>query len=124
VEDDASVRVISARLLRWRGHAVTVAASGVEGLIRCREAMEGGMPFDVLVTDVIMPEMGGRELVRQARLEQPSLAVVYCSGYVGDARADLELDAAAELVQKPFTSDALEQAITRTLERVRATRQG
>jgi len=123
VEDDASVRAISTRLLRWRGHAVTAAASGVEGLLRCREALDAGAPFDVLVTDVIMPEMGGRELVRQAREEQPTLAVVYCSGYVGDARADLELDAVAELVQKPFTSDELEEAIRRTHERLRASGQ-
>jgi CheY-like chemotaxis protein len=60
-------------------------------------------PFDAVVTDVVMPDVGGRELVAELRRRAPRLPVLYVSGYAGDAVADLELAEGTVLVTKPFT---------------------
>ena len=79
--------------------------------------------FDFVVSDVVMPEMGGRELVEQLRRRQPDLPVLYITGYTDDARMLNELHATdARLLEKPFTASALEIAVDEALRAARPSR--
>ena len=77
VEDDNAVRSLARRLLQDQGHTVIDARTGEEGLVRWREAISRGETIDVVVTDIVMPDMGGRELVTRLRAINPRLPVVY-----------------------------------------------
>lgn len=78
VEDDDMVRHLSAGLLKHLGYEVVCCANGPEALTRLRDRT---VAVDLLVTDVVMPGMNGRELVRQAVAMNPGLKVLYVSGY-------------------------------------------
>ena len=108
VEDDAGVRRATERLLRLDGHEVLLASSGAEALELLRE----GALVDVLITDVVMPGMSGRDLARTVRQERPELGVVYMSGYAGDhlTAEDLAQPRVAFL-QKPASRGAIARAI-------------
>ena len=111
VEDDSAVRTLARRLLQGEGLTVVEARTGEEGLARWRETSSRGEPIDVVVTDVVMPDMGGRELVTHLRAANPSLPVVYVSSYFADAVSSLDLSGPAELVEKPFTPAVLTAAV-------------
>lgn len=117
VEDDADVRALARRLLETEGLTVVEARSGEEGLARWREARSIGKEVDVVVTDVVMPDMGGRELVAQLRALRPGLPVVYMSSFLADAVAGLDLTGPAELLEKPFTPVSFADAIGAVLGR-------
>lgn len=108
VEDEALLREIAVQTLQRNGYTVLQAANGVEAL---RVAQQYGQPespeasIDLLLTDVIMPQMGGRELARILRQQRPGLRVLYASGYTETnfgLHASTPLD--APLLNKPFTS--------------------
>ena len=111
VEDDNAVRSLARRLLQGEGLTVIEAQTGEEGLARWREATSRGEAIDVVVTDIVMPDMGGRELVTHLRAGNPMLPVVYVSSYFADAVSGLDLSGPAELVEKPFTPAALTSAV-------------
>lgn len=115
VEDDADVRALARRLLQEEGHAVVEARTGEEGVARWREATSNGERIDVVVTDVVMPDMGGRELVTQLRALHPRLPVVYMSSFLADAVAGLDLSGPAELLEKPFSPTSFADAIATVL---------
>ena len=115
VEDDNAVRALARRLLQDQGHTVIDAPTGEEGLARWREAMSKGETIDVVVTDIVMPDMGGRELVTRLRAENPRLPVVYVSSYFADAVAGLDLAEPVELLEKPFTPASLAAAVDTVL---------
>jgi two-component system cell cycle sensor histidine kinase/response regulator CckA len=115
VEDDGDVRALARRLLQEEGHTVVEARTGEEGLTRWREATGGGERIDLVVTDVVMPDMGGRELVAQLRALQPRLPVVYMSSFFADAVAGLDLSGPAELLEKPFSPTSFADAIETVL---------
>jgi two-component system cell cycle sensor histidine kinase/response regulator CckA len=117
VEDDHDVRALARRLLQDAGHTVIEAQSGEEGLARWREATSTGKSVDVVVTDVVMPDMGGRELVAQLRAQRPGLPVVYMSSFLADAVAGLDLSGPAELLEKPFTPASFADAVDAVLGR-------
>lgn len=105
VEDDDGVREFAAAVLIEAGYEVCTSRNGVEALERVRSY---GDAIDVVVTDIVMPEMGGRELVERLRAQQPDLPVLYITGYSDDARMLEELEAVgARLLEKPFTARAL-----------------
>ncbi|AHG93833.1 PAS sensor protein (plasmid) [Gemmatirosa kalamazoonensis] len=108
VEDEASVRLTTRRVLERHGFAVLEARHGADALLVWREH---GADIVCCVTDLRMPEMGGRELVAQIRADRPALPVVYLSGYV-DRGA---VEPADGFVEKPFTGEALLQAVTSVL---------
>jgi CheY-like chemotaxis protein len=116
VEDDNDVRVLARRLLQEDGHAVVEARTGEEGLMRWREATTSDQRIDVVVTDVVMPDMGGRELVTQLRALHPGLPVVYMSSFLADAIAGLDLSGPAELLEKPFSPASFAEAIAAVLQ--------
>lgn len=117
VEDDTDVRVLARRLLQEEGHSVVEARTGEEGLTRWREATSRREGIDVVVTDVVMPDMGGRELVAQLRALHPGLPVVYMSSFLADAVAGLDLSGPAELLEKPFSPTSFADAIDSVLGR-------
>jgi two-component system, cell cycle sensor histidine kinase and response regulator CckA len=112
VEDDPSVRHITARILRRHGYIVLEASRPSEARAVCA----AGDHVDLLLTDLVMPEMTGVKLADELTLRRPGLRVLYMTGYAGatlnQAQSDL-LEPEERVIQKPFTSDAL-------LDRVRA----
>lgn len=110
VEDEEGIRSVAARALAAKGYRVLTAGSGEEALEVYAEA---GGAIDLLLTDVIMPELDGPSLVRRVRAERPDLKVIFISGYADGASVD-ELGEAAFLA-KPFTLRALAEAVKREL---------
>ena len=109
VEDNAGVRAFAAEVLSRAGYDVRSARHGVEALELMRKYDSS---IDVVVTDVVMPEMGGRPLVEQLRKRRPSLPVLYITGYTDDASMIDELKATqARLLEKPFTASQLAEAV-------------
>jgi len=113
VEDEAAVRITTRRVLERHGYGVLEARHGADALLVWREHGEGVV---CCVTDLRMPEMGGRELVAQLRADRPDLPVVYVSGY-SDRVAHDEVGPRDEFVEKPFTAEALLAAVTMVVSR-------
>jgi signal transduction histidine kinase len=111
VEDEAAVRSSARRLLERHGYTVIEARHGVDAL-RIIEA--GDRPVDLVITDLVMPEMGGRELVERLRTRHPGVKVLFMSGYSERAvTADGVMPPGTGFVEKPFT---IEQLTRRTRE--------
>jgi two-component system, cell cycle sensor histidine kinase and response regulator CckA len=111
VEDDADVRSIIGRTLRERGYTVTEAADGVEALALARRQ---AVPPDLVVADVVMPRMGGRELAARLEEQWPGIPVLFTSGYTGaDAVGRGLLEDGSPFLQKPLDPDTLARAIDR-----------
>jgi hypothetical protein len=105
VEDEAAVRQFARRALESSGYCVLSAGNGAEAL-SLAEQHPG--PIHVLLTDVVMPGMGGPELARQLSLLRPSLRVLFCSGYTDDATVrDGVREAGTAFLQKPFAPEEL-----------------
>jgi two-component system, cell cycle sensor histidine kinase and response regulator CckA len=115
VEDEETVRVIVAETLRSFGYSVVEAGSGAEAL---RLVAEGVAP-DLLLTDVVMPGMTGRDLAERLVEGRPDLAVLYTSGYPPAALAEGD-DRRAAYVQKPYDPSELAAAVRRVLASRRA----
>ncbi len=101
VDDDPTVLKTNADMLREHGYTVLAAASPQEalGLIRDR-----GGEIDVLITDVVMPEMSGRALAERIRKIQPSVRILYMSGFPSETISRRgELAAGVQFIQKPFS---------------------
>ena len=113
-EDDGSVREFARMVLERAGYTVLEAADGAAALARV-ERHAG--PVDALVTDVVMPGLGGRELVARVSALRPGVRVLYLSGYTPDAvlRDGVETAAVAYL-QKPFTPAALAAKVREVLD--------
>jgi two-component system cell cycle sensor histidine kinase/response regulator CckA len=113
VDDDRQVRHVTVAALRRAGHAVTEAATPGEAL-----ALAAGQPFDLVVTDVVMPEMSGPALAAQLRRQCPALRVLFVSGYAGEqiAEAGLSPDD-VDLLPKPFDLPELQRRVAAALGR-------
>ncbi|HKI93146.1 MAG TPA: PAS domain S-box protein, partial [Gaiellaceae bacterium] len=108
VEDDTLVRGIVTEMLERLGHEVVVAATPGEAL----ELALGPAELDLVLTDVVMPEMNGHDLALRLAELRPGLRIVYTSGYPCDAVRDRGvLDARDTFLQKPFTMTALAAAL-------------
>jgi CheY-like chemotaxis protein len=113
VEDDRSVRELAADILLDHGYQVLTAKDGVRAL-EIGERHEG--PIHLLLTDVVMPRMGGRELAERLREHRPEMRVLYISGYTDDAifhHGVLVGD--MPFVPKPFTLESLVQKVRMVL---------
>lgn len=113
VEDQESVRTMLGVALERKGYKVTLATQGHQAL----EFWERQGPFDLIVTDVVMPEMGGQELVEKLRITEPKVKVLFMSGYTTDAlfRTGIEREKVAFL-PKPFSLNELESKIRDLLD--------
>jgi PAS domain S-box-containing protein len=113
VEDELPVRRVAQRALESRGYRVFVAADGEEALALLR----GERRVDVLLVDLVMPKLGGRELVRRLQQEGRTFPVVYTSGYSDrEVQERSELKAPAAFLNKPWTLEELFSAVERALE--------
>jgi len=116
VEDAAPVRTLARRSLEARGYRVLDAADGPSALeLSARHAGE----IDVLVTDVVMPGMSGRELAERLAPTRPRMKVLYTSGYTDDAMVRQGvLNAGVAFLQKPFVPDTLARKVRDVLDGV------
>jgi PAS domain S-box-containing protein len=114
VEDEEAVRKLIEQALRKYGYRVIEATNGAEALRVCENH---DPPIRLMVTDVVMPGMSGRELAARVREQLPDLRVLYMSGYTDDTviRHGL-LDASMFFLQKPFTPSALARKVRETLD--------
>lgn len=107
VEDDDIIRMNTAELIAELGHTVTEAATGAEAL-----TLLDNRVIDLIVTDLGLPDMGGADLVAEARRRHPSIGVVYATGY---DRTSADLPADAVVVTKPYGMEALREAVEQGL---------
>jgi signal transduction histidine kinase len=104
-EDDDAVRTLAARILERHGYTVLQARHGREAL---EQARHHPGQIDLLITDVVMPELGGRRLAASLIAQRPELRVLYMSGYTaGEIDRRGELDPGVALLQKPFAAQPL-----------------
>jgi two-component system cell cycle sensor histidine kinase/response regulator CckA len=113
VEDEAALRAIARRTLTDLGYSVLEARHGADA---ARLSAKHKGPIDLLITDVVMPEMGGRELAKHMRRQRPGIPVLYVSGYTDDEllrKGILEAD--AQLLRKPFMPADLARAVRKLI---------
>jgi CheY-like chemotaxis protein len=114
VEDQESLRKLVTRVLENAGYTVLAAADGPAALAA---AENHGGPIQLLLTDVVMPQMSGPELVERLRRERPELRALLMSGYTEDAvLREGELPAATGFLGKPFTSANLAATVRAALD--------
>ena len=116
VEDAEDVRILARRSLEERGYTVRVARNAMEAL----EISAAGN-IEVLLTDIVMPQMSGPELVAEYLATRPTPLVIYMSGYADDALARYELDPGSVFLRKPFTPSVLARTVRRAIDAWRAT---
>ena len=115
VEDEEAVRRGGKRMLETRGYTVYEAGSGVEAL-DIMDELDGQV--DVVVSDVVMPEMDGPSLLRELRKKYPDMKFIFVSGYAEDAFArNLPADAKFGFLPKPFSLKQLAVVVRETLDR-------
>ena len=113
VEDDERVRAISCATLREFGYTVVEAGGGREAI----RIVEGGVSPDLLFTDVVMPEMTGRELASALLKLRPAMKVLYTTGYTRNAIVhNGVLDPGTSLIPKPFNIEDLSAAVRKLLD--------
>jgi two-component system cell cycle sensor histidine kinase/response regulator CckA len=114
VEDEDAVRNFGARALRSRGYTVIEAQSGVDALHQLEtHAIED---IDLVVSDVVMPEMDGPSLLRELRARKPEIRVIFVSGYAEEAfRKNLPEGQQFDFLPKPFSLKQLIEAVKRVM---------
>jgi PAS domain S-box-containing protein len=114
VEDEDVVRAMACRGLRDHGYTVLEARNGVEAIALVHDKLA---TIDLVVSDVVMPELGGRELAARLALLDPALPVLYMSGYTGEDVVQRGLmDPGAPFQPKPFTPDGLARTVRELLD--------
>lgn len=114
VEDEPSVRTMVRRMLESNGYRVLDAENGRHAMQLMKENSE---PIDLLVTDVVMPEIGGSKLAESMRVTLPDLRVLYISGYHTDSKVLAFSPKATEsLLKKPFTTQQLVSAVRQQID--------
>jgi PAS domain S-box-containing protein len=115
VEDDEEVRKLAAQILEGRGYKVLRASGGSEALDLFKKKEE---PIHLVLSDVVMPGMSGRELAKRFMLIHPKIKVLYMSGYTDHAIVHRGfLEEGVDYVQKPFTIDGLARKVREVLDR-------
>jgi two-component system cell cycle sensor histidine kinase/response regulator CckA len=118
VEDEEGVRTLTRQVLRSKGYTVLEAENGEEAL-RLIETNERAI--DLLLTDVVMPHLGGRALAEAVTARYPEVDVLYMSGYTDDAVLRNGVQRSEnDLIQKPFTMDALLYKVREVVDRVKS----
>jgi CheY-like chemotaxis protein len=115
VEDDPNVRAVARRTLEREGLCVLEARDGVEALEASVRTPE---PIELVLTDLVMPEMGGRELARRLEERGHAARVIFMSGYTADAVNRQSILAPNDVfLEKPFTPDGLVRKVRDALSR-------
>jgi PAS domain S-box-containing protein len=114
VEDDPQVRSLAEHALRSSGYFVDAAADGPEALALARSLEQ---PIDLLVTDVVMPQMGGLALAEELDRMWPDMRVLFVSGYAAGAHEDLsKTSQRGQFLAKPFTAQELVARVRHLLD--------
>jgi PAS domain S-box-containing protein len=115
VEDDEEVRKLAIRILRTQGYTVLEACQGKDALSVLEKHKK---PIDLLLSDVVMPGMDGRELAKQLGVLYPGMKVLYMSGYTDNAIVHHGvLYKGMNYIQKPFTIDGLARKVREVLDK-------
>ena len=115
VEDEAAVRALAKTALARKGYRVLEAANGGEALLLCESERS---PIHLLVTDVVMPGLGGADLARRLAPLRPDMKVLFISGYADQAAARHgTIEPGAAYLEKPFSLDALARKVREVLDR-------
>jgi PAS domain S-box-containing protein len=115
VEDDEAIRTVTSAILRSLGYQIYPMADSKEAY----DLVTGpnAPPFELLLSDIVMPNMGGRELADRLRSAKPGLKVLFMSGYVDDpVILQAVQEAAIPFLEKPFTRDSLAKKVRETLD--------
>lgn len=115
VEDEDLVRALTRQALEECGYKIIEAGNGSQALAMCRQS---DCAIDLVITDVVMPEMGGRELAEKLAETCPQMPVLFTSGYTDDAtiRSDV-IEADTNFIQKPFTFESLTNKVKQFLNK-------
>jgi two-component system cell cycle sensor histidine kinase/response regulator CckA len=114
VEDEDGLRALNARGLASRGYTVLQAGNGVEAI----EVLEREGPVDLVVTDVMMPEMDGPTLFKELRARYPDIKIIFVSGYAEDAfQKNLPEADQFDFLPKPFTLKQLVAQVKETMSK-------
>lgn len=111
IDDEDIVRTSCIRVLSPEGYQVSVAQNGMEGIRMIEEEN-----FDVVLTDLKMPDMDGIEILKKIKKEWPSIEVIIITGYqaIDAAKKSINLGA-FEYIEKPFTPDVVLQAVMKAV---------
>jgi len=113
VEDQADVRMFAAHALRSLGYTVFEAEDGPSAL---QFVLTRDEPLDLLITDLVMPGMGGREVAEKIRAQRPSTKIIFVSGYPDSQLGSNRLTFPAVFIPKPFTVGVLGKKVAEVLE--------
>jgi CheY-like chemotaxis protein len=113
VDDEDAIRRLVRLILETKGYVVLDARNGAEGLALC-ESHAG--QIDLLLSDVVMPKMGGRELAEGALKIRPDMKILFMSGHNEDIVVEEGIRRGNGFLQKPFTSLALTQKVRATID--------
>jgi|AntRauTorcE11897_2_1112592.scaffolds.fasta_scaffold00414_8 DNA-binding response OmpR family regulator len=112
VDDENAVRDFVERALNYAGYAVVAAENGQKALEELKK-----QKFDLLLTDIVMPELDGIALALKAVKEYPEMKILMMSGYANQRQRAHNLDVLAhEVISKPFTLEEITNKVTKTLE--------
>ena len=113
MEDDPALRELNRELLQGLGYQVLTAAHGAEAV---KLAANPSPAIQLLMTDVVMPGMNGRELAEQLQRDRPALKILYVSGYTENVIAPEILREGTAFLQKPFARDLLAKKMRELLD--------
>ena len=113
VEDEAAVRALAREVLRRHGYVVLEARHGVDAL---RVAERHNDEIHLLITDVVMPHMSGRDLAERLSRVRPKMKVLFMSGYTDHALMHRELTPGSAFLQKPFTPEGFARKVRSVLD--------
>jgi len=115
VEDEEDVLTLSGRILSRQGYTVLETTNGSEALRICKEEKQ---PIHLILTDVVMPQMSGRELIERCREVRQDFKAIYMSGYTDNTVTHHGiLERGMNYIQKPFTVDGLIRKVREVLDK-------
>jgi two-component system, cell cycle sensor histidine kinase and response regulator CckA len=116
-EDEPLVRNLASHVLRKQGYIVLEASNGIDALSIAQEP--SCLQIDLVLTDVVMPQMGGKELVRRLQAMLPNIRVLFMSGYTEEFMSNRDsLNPEVGFLEKPFMPNALAAKVREVIDRI------